>query len=449
MRKFFAVLAAALLLCSCTKIDSPVLISTTTTVTTTVTETITTVEATTTAPPETTTVETTTTTAPETTTTTTVTTTTTAPPETTTTQTTTTTIAPVTTVAAVTAPEIFETSYNTLNFPEQKGVWISYLEYDSMLKSKTKEQFTANVDKAFDNIVSIGFNTVYIQLRAFGDAYYDSELFPAGDRSSNFDPLPIMIKSAHDRGLSVHGWINPMRLCLDTQMKDIPSDIVYKKWYNEKTNDIFKFDGRWYLNPDSDAAINLIVGGIAEIMGSYRVDGIQIDDYFYPDNAPTDAKVARINNLVKTINDTVHKANPDALFGISPQGNIENNYPLSADVTEWCKGGYCDYIVPQVYFGFDNGYSPYLEMIAEWSEISTDVKLIIGLAPYKIGLYDTYASPGVNEWIESSDMLARQVEAAKLLVNYGGVAMFRYDSLFNPAADVAEQVFVEISNLKK
>jgi uncharacterized lipoprotein YddW (UPF0748 family) len=330
-------------------------------------------------------------------------------------------------------------------------VWLSYLEYDRMLKNKSEAQFRDNINTAFDNIVSIGFNTVYVQLRAFGDAYYDSALFPKGDRfgSSDFDPLPIIIQSAHDRGLSVHGWVNPMRLCLDGEMKNIPSDIIYKKWYNDGTNDIFKHDGRWYLNPDSDAAINLIVAGIAEIIERYRVDGIQIDDYFYPDDNPTDAKFERVNNLVLSINETVHKANPDALFGISPQGNVENNYPLSADVRKWCKGGYCDYIVPQVYFGFENGYSPYLQMISEWSEISSGVKLIIGLSPYKIGLYDTYAKPGVTEWLESSDIIARQIKAAKLLSDYGGVALFRYDSLFNPAADVAAQVGLEIENLMK
>jgi uncharacterized lipoprotein YddW (UPF0748 family) len=330
-------------------------------------------------------------------------------------------------------------------------VWLSYLEYDRLLKNKTEAQFRENINTAFDNIVSIGFNTVYVQLRAFGDAYYDSSLFPKGDRfgSSDFDPLPIIIQSAHDRGLSVHGWVNPMRLCLDGEMKNIPSDIIYKKWYNDGTNDIFKHDGRWYLNPDSDAAINLIIAGIAEIIERYRVDGIQIDDYFYPDDNPTDAKFERVNNLVLAINETVHAANPDALFGISPQGNVENNYPLSADVRKWCKGGFCDYIIPQVYFGFDNGYSPYLEMISEWSDISSGVKLIIGLSPYKIGLYDTYAKPGVTEWQENSDIIARQIKAAQLLSDYGGVALFRYDSLFNPAADVAAQVGLEIENLMK
>jgi uncharacterized lipoprotein YddW (UPF0748 family) len=414
-----------------------------TTTTTTVPETT----STTTVPETTTTTttvpETTTTVPPETTTTTTVTTTT-PPPETTTTTTT------VATTTTVTEPLILPVTYNTLNYPEQKGVWISYLEYDRLLKGKSKAEFTENINTAFDNVVSIGFNTVYLQLRAFGDAYYSSDYFPQGDKSSGFDPLPIMIKSAHDRGLSVHGWVNPMRLCTEAEMSGLENDIIYKNWYKSGTADIFKHDGRYYLNPDSDNAVNLIISGIAEIMAKYSVDGIQIDDYFYPDGNPSEAKKARVNRLVKAMYNTVHAANPDALFGISPQGNIENNTALSADVREWASNpGYCDYILPQVYYGFDNGYSPYLTMISDWSALCTDVKLIIGLSPYKIGIYDTYATPGNSEWLENSDIIARQMSAAKSLPNYSGVALFRYDSLFNPANSVAQSVNAEVENIKK
>ena len=87
-------------------------------------------------------------------------------------------------------------SYSALNYKEQKGIWISYLEYDSILKNKSESSFRSSIKEYFDNVKALSFNTVYVQVRAYGDAYYDSQLFPSGDRFSgtfgadvDFDPL--------------------------------------------------------------------------------------------------------------------------------------------------------------------------------------------------------------------------------------------------------------------
>ncbi|MDR0944098.1 MAG: family 10 glycosylhydrolase [Ruminococcus sp.] len=464
MKKIFFILAI-LIFSGCSRIGAPVTsyvhtATTEATTATTITTTTTTIPATTTTEETTTT---TTTAVPETTTTTTTVPTTTTVTTTTTTTTTTAATTVATTIAtnvAITVPAVIPTDYNTLNYREQKGVWISYLEYQTILKNRTKEQFRNSINAYFDNIVSIGFNTVYVQLRAFGDAYYSSSYFPRGKEFSGkfstgsipFDPLEIMIKSAHDRGLSVHGWINPMRLGTTSEINNISDDIVYKKWIKNRTDDVFSADGRWYLNPSSDKAVSLIVSGAAEICTRYNIDGIQIDDYFYPDSSSNQTKIKAVNALVKSLYSTVHTANPDALFGISPQGTIENNLPLSADVEEWVTNpGYCDYILPQVYFGFENWYSPFEETIGEWSELVTapGVKLVIGLAPYKIGLAESFTGSGKWEWANSTDIIARQMAASKKLSNYGGVALFRYDSLFNPTVGVAEAVSIEVNNIPK
>jgi uncharacterized lipoprotein YddW (UPF0748 family) len=261
-----------------------------------------------------------------------------------------------------------------------------------------------------------------------------------------------MIRSAHDRGLSLHGWINPMRLGTTSEINNISDDIIYKNWIKNRTSDVFSADGRWYLDPGSDKAVSLIVSGVAEICTRYNIDGIQIDDYFYPDSSSNSAKIKAVNKLVKSLYSTVHTANPDALFGISPQGVIENNLPLSADVEEWVtKPGYCDYILPQIYFGFNNAAAPFEDTAREWSNLVTEssVKLVIGLSPYKIGLSDNYAGSGKWEWANNNDIIARQMAASKKLPNYSGVALFRYDSLFNPTVGVAEAVNIEVSNIPK
>lgn len=405
------------------------------------------------------------------------------PPEITETTTVSTTASTTVSTTAETAAQpafaVTQNSYTALNYKKQKGIWFSYLEYSSLLMNKTASEFRTNIGKCFDNVKSLDFNTVYVQARAFGDAYYDSELFPTGDRLNGtigakaaFDPLEIMIEEAHSRGLSVHAWINPMRLMTDSQIKSLSDSYTVKKWYNDSSKNgtyIVKCNDRWYLNPAYDEVKQLISGGITEIAANYDIDGIQIDDYFYPttdssfDSAAykasgTDKSLAKwrtdsVNSMVKAMCRAVHSANPTAVFGISPQGSVDNNVnDLYADVKAWCKSAeYCDYILPQIYYGFENPALPYGDTIALWSEMTSsgNVNLVIGLAGYKIGIVDNYAGSGKNEWINNSDMLARQIALAEKLGNYGGVAIFRYGSLFDPDPSAAKQVSKELENIKK
>lgn len=110
-----------------------------------------------------------------------------------------------------------ETSHK-LNYTVQKAIWISYIDLADMLTGKSAEEFRENFSQACENALSIGCNTLYVHVRPFGDAIYDSELYPASryitgmaGEQGDFDPLDIMIQTAHDKGLSFHAWINPLR----------------------------------------------------------------------------------------------------------------------------------------------------------------------------------------------------------------------------------------------
>lgn len=110
-----------------------------------------------------------------------------------------------------------ETSHK-LNYTVQKAIWISYIDLADMLTGKSAEEFRVNFSQACENALSIGCNTLYVHVRPFGDAIYDSELYPASryitgvaGEQGGFDPLDIMIQTAHDKGLSFHAWINPLR----------------------------------------------------------------------------------------------------------------------------------------------------------------------------------------------------------------------------------------------
>lgn len=355
--------------------------------------------------------------------------------------------------------------YSALNYSEVKGIWISYLELDGMA-SGSESSFRSSIAEVYDNCVNLGINTVYVHVRSHGDAYYDSELYPRTKYlGGSYDPLPIMIDEAHDRGLSFQAWINPMRGC---STADIGREAGYPlySWAGGETR-LVSVNGYYYLNPAYDDVIELIAEGAAEIVANYDVDGIHIDDYFYPttetwfDNAAyqaspytslSDFRFANCDRLVSALYKAVKNANSSALFGVSPQGNYDNNYYyMYADVKKWCtNGGYLDYIMPQVYFGFDNENQPFETVVAKWDNIakSGGVPLIVGIGPYRIGEEDSWAGSGRYEWQTDKKILARQVNSSQEAMAYGGICLYSYNSLFKPSSSVKTQVEDELSALK-
>jgi uncharacterized lipoprotein YddW (UPF0748 family) len=122
---------------------------------------------------------------------------------------------------------------------------------------------------------------------------------------------------------------------------------------------------------------------------------------------------------VKALYDTVKANNESLVFGISPQGNIDADYSTQyANVRLWGgEKGWCDYIVPQIYFGFQNENSPFIPTLEEWVDLVGDsgVALIIGLAAYKLGREDKWAGAAAElEWINDPDIIKKQIEAVQI-----------------------------------
>jgi len=350
---------------------------------------------------------------------------------------------------------------------EVRGIWLSYLDLGPLLKNKSESAFTAGIREVLDDVADLGLNTVYAQVRPFGDALYRSDYFPSsylftgteGEIGSQpFDVLEIMVAEAHRRGLKIEAWVNPYRVY--TASRELSGDNPAREML--ETGDAVRYDGGVYYDPGSPAARELIVSGVREIVEGYDVDGVHFDDYFYPPNAPatfdaetyeaagTDKTLAawrreQVDILVKEVYAAVGSGK---VFGISPSGNNENNYnSLYCNVEKWLTNpGYVDYICPQVYFGFNNAVRPYASTVDEFDGMITQsgVKLYVGLAAYKIG----DAQQGGAEWVNNTDMMARQVEYARGASRYGGFALYRYDSLFNPGSGVAASVKEELANLE-
>jgi len=364
--------------------------------------------------------------------------------------------------------------YRTLNHDEVVGVWISFIELTGIFSQgrtygrnshvqQTEAQFRAAFAEVLDNCVSLGINTVYVHLRPFGDAVYESEHFPwskfiTGDigRVPTFDPLEIMLEESHAREISFHGWLNPMRIQHSADMALVSQDYLIGQWYacDEKRGTyIVEHQGNWYLNPAYEEVRELIANGVREITERYNVDAIHIDDYFYPtvdssfDEAVfTDSQAAsladfrrtNVNAMVRSMHDSAKRGNPNALFGISPAAGLSSNRDkLFADVELWAQNaGFADYIIPQIYFGFNHPTLPFVETAQKWAALTANspVKLMFGLSVYKIGTEDTNAGsdPASRlEWRNETEILRRQIEFVQTLPEYSGVVFFSYNFLFN------------------
>lgn len=357
---------------------------------------------------------------------------------------------------------------------ETKAVWISYLEYQSILTGKTKKQFSSSIESMFSKLAADGFNTVFVHARSHSDAMYESSIFPwsvycAGTEgtSPGFDPLAIMVEKAHNCGLKIEAWINPYRIKGTDDTSKISSGSPAYDWLGTEKVKVIAKTGIFY-NPADSEVIELIVEGVEEIVRNYDVDGIHFDDYFYP---TTDAgfdstyytayknsggklglaawRRQNVNTLVKEVYSAIKSIDSGCVFGISPAGNMSTNYDtLYCDVYTWASSsGYVDYICPQIYWGFNHKTTPFLDVLDIFDSMITNsnVKLIVGLASYKIGVSDSYAGDGKNEWVNNNDIISREVTAARNADNYGGFALYRYDSVYSSSAAAKN----ELDSLKK
>lgn len=315
-----------------------------------------------------------------------------------------------------------------------------------------------------DNCLSIGLNTVIAQVRPFGDALYRSTLFPwshlctgVQGQDPGFDPLDVLITEAHSRGLSLEAWVNPYRLRSSAKM---PPALAENNLANVHPEWVCAVGEGLYLNPAIPEAADYVVKGVAELVQNYAVDGIHFDDYFYPttDAALDAAQFAasgagdlaawrrqNVTALVKAAHDAVKAADPTLRFGVSPQGNPDNDLGQQySDVKAWLaaegENAVVDYLCPQIYWGC--GYTlqsgstrfAFENIVPEWLAMprAASTALYFGLGAYRIGEGDGGANEdSQSQWCTGS-ALARQVESLHSL-GAGGWALYRYDSLFRSA----------------
>ena len=345
---------------------------------------------------------------------------------------------------------------------EWRAVWVSYLDW-ALLDFSTEDTFRAGAAQLLDNCAGLGLNTVLAQVRPFGDALYRSSLFPwshlctgVQGKDPGFDPLDVLLQEAHTRGISVEAWVNPYRLRSSAAM---PPNLADGNLANTHPEWVCTVDEGLYLNPAEPAAADYVVQGVAELVQNYAVDGIHFDDYFYPttDESIDAAQFAasgagnlaawrreNVTALVRAVHDTVKAADPTLRFGISPQGNPDNDENQQySDVTGWLASGggdaVVDYLCPQVYWGqgfaLHNGSTRFAfeNIVPAWLAYprAADVALYFGLGAYRVGVGDGGSNENSLSGWSTGRALADQVAFLREQ-GAGGWALYRYGSLFGP-----------------
>lgn len=362
---------------------------------------------------------------------------------------------PKTTVKAIETAVIKENTDE-----EMRAVWIPYMSLNMSGTDRSEKAFQKRIDDILENCTKNKLNTIIIHIRPNGDSLYPSKYFPWSDiisgtqgKNPSYNPLKYIIIASHKKNIKVHAWINPLRIRFSQTPSALSSDNPYTIWQNDDNEEnnryTFQSGKNIYYNPAYSEVRELIINGVREIIENYEVDGIHFDDYFYPEDdmkcdevdykkylstvdenysplSHTEWRKANINALISGVYTAIHEIKDNAVFGISPQCNTENDEKISADIKSWGSiAGFVDYICPQIYVSNTHPYLPFKKSADEWRKIinNKSVKFYIGLAVYKAG-----SDSDGGTWLESDEILKNQILYGRS-INCDGFMLYSYEYL--------------------
>ena len=299
---------------------------------------------------------------------------------------------------------------------EFRGAWIQCV--NGQFLGMGTRQMQQTLSYQLDELQKDGVNAIIFQVRPECDALYKSDLEPwsrflTGQQgkapSPYWDPLEWMVNECHKRGMELHAWINPYRAKTKTTTALAQNHIAVQ--HPERA---FNYDGQLILNPGQPENRKYICKVVQDIVRRYDIDGLHIDDYFYPYPVaglpiPDDAEYAKYKNSINNRGDwrrynvnlfieqlytAIKEVKPWVKFGVSPFGiyrnqrsdpkngsatnGLQNYDDLYADVLLWVNKGWIDYCVPQIYWEIGNKAADYKTLITWWNRYAKNRPLFIG-----------------------------------------------------------------------
>jgi len=370
---------------------------------------------------------------------------------------------------------------------EFRAVWVATvdnIDWPANGNYSTEEQ-KAEFIRQLDMHQRNGMNAVIVQVRPACDAFYPSDIEPWSEWLTGkqgkapipfYDPLEFMIEETHKRGMEFHAWCNPYRAVF--QIGHYTT--AYKKhgrhkkkiqvWHNGSSiaaNHVSKQHPNWiltygdtkYLDPGNKDVQLYVNSVIRDMLNRYDIDAVHFDDYFYPyriggvefPDDPSYAKYGQgmdkeawrrsnVDSVILMLHRTIKEVRRTCKLGISPFGVWRNyskdslgsdthagqtNYDdLYADILLWMKNGWIDYVVPQLYWEFEQKNAPFGVLLDWWSRNHFDRPCYIGLGFFRAGS---------NMYWRDLNQLPRQLYAIRKLPDIGGEVYFSSTSFFrNP-----------------
>jgi uncharacterized lipoprotein YddW (UPF0748 family) len=333
-----------------------------------------------------------------------------------------------------------------LLFPkkEMRSVWIATAwgldwpmgKYDITAQ---KNQYTQYLDK----FKELNINTVIVQVKPMGDAFYPSPYEPwsasiTGIRGQDpgYDVLKFMIDEAHQRGIEFHAWMNPYRIATRANNSS-PYPPLHA---SVKAEWVVNHEKIQIYNPALPEVRQRLADIVKDLITKYEVEGIHFDDYFYPDPSSAGVMVSdagdyqkygagytsiedfrrgNVDKAIEAVHDAIVTTRPGTIFTVSPAADPEYNInTLFADVTKWCREGWIDIVMPQLYQEIGNQYNDFRARLGWWTQYSYQAVPMVGHGYYKFG------DPAYPSAFQSTLELERQFELTKRNTKVMGNALY-------------------------
>lgn len=294
---------------------------------------------------------------------------------------------------------------------EFRGAWVPTV-YNLGWPSKqglSSQQQQQEMIELLDSAKGMNLNAIFLQVRPAGDALYDSKLEPWTEFLSGrqgqppqpyYDPLTFAVEEAHKRGIQLHAWINPYRVGIKLDAQFAPTSPV-----NTMPNAAKRLDKLIWLDPAEPQVQAHVLAVVRDIVTRYDVDGIHIDDYFYPYQSEMkstngdfpdqetwqrfqasggtmdkgDWRRHHVDELMRLTYQTIKQIRPRVYFSTAPFGIWRPGHPegisgmdaystIYGDARKWLHEGWQDFASPQLYWDLSKEKQSYPKLLAWWNE---------------------------------------------------------------------------------
>lgn len=314
---------------------------------------------------------------------------------------------------------------------EFRAAWVATvfnLDWPSKAGLSASQQ-KAELLSIIEQASRLRLNAIILQVRPNGDAFYQSSLEPwsawlsGPGQNPGYDPLAYAIAEAHKRGIEIHAWFNPFRATVSS--RPVGRGHISRK----QPGWLLKAGSTTMLDPARSHARGHVLKVIMDVVRRYNVDGVHLDDYFYPypphhkvaDGRTPAQRRAAIDSFVQELYRQVKAAKPHVRVGISPFGIWQPGFPaeveagvnayedLACDARKWIAQGWVDYLSPQLYWRCE-GPQSFPALMRWWSGINPSRPVWPGIASVRI---NSKEDPGrkaseIGRQIAYSRQLARQ-----------------------------------------